>query len=75
MSHDYNAITVLIFTGYVMTHYDRDEHMADFIKWISDNGVDLNSIALEKFDGMEYGLKATRDLQACFFAVNFVNFY
>jgi len=46
-----------------MHHTAREQHMPAFLKWLTDNGVDLSALSIDKFEGVGYGLKAARDIE------------
>ena len=67
----------MICVDYVLQHGSRDEHMATFLHWLSERGVDTSAVVIEQFADAGYGLKAVRDIKVgtlmkfvCIFAVN-----
>lgn len=61
-----NLNDLFLLLDFVMAQENRDEHMAEFVKWVTNNGVDLKGLTVEKFNGMDYGLKTTKDLAVRF---------
>ncbi|KAK6629183.1 hypothetical protein RUM43_003000 [Polyplax serrata] len=41
----------------------REDHFEDLKIWIKNNGGDIENISIKKFDGMDYGLEAVKDIR------------
>jgi len=48
---------------YIWQHSSREEHIAGFLHWLSEHGVDTSAVVIEQFADAGYGLKATRDIK------------
>lgn len=46
--------------GFAMKHHKRQENVKEFMKWLTNNGVDCSGIEVEDFSEEGLGLKATR---------------
>ena len=55
-------LNIYFASEYVKLPDSREQHMAEFMEWMNQNGTETTCVEIHKFPSQGYGLKATKSI-------------